>query len=327
MTPTTPVRTPAPVGSPGAHADAPQQIPARGWKQVLVRGWRSASAHRVPLLAAGVAFFGFLALFPALIALTFVYGLVADPSTITSQLDQVAGSLPADARTLLADQLHQLTAISSQGLGWGLAISLVVALWSASGGVANLVAAINIAYDEERTRSFVKQRLVALALTLGAIVVMVVLMALVAGVPVVLQVLGLTGGWRWVAEALRWILVIGIVLVSLAVLYQVAPDRRAPKLRWASVGAVVATLLWVVASVGFSLYVSMFGSYARTYGALAGVVVMLLWLWITAFAVLLGAEINAEAERQTAVDTTRGPDRPAGARGAKAADEVAPPEA
>nr|WP_300144910.1 YihY/virulence factor BrkB family protein [Propionicimonas sp.] len=282
---------------PVVPADSPTELPPRGWRQIVVRGWKESSADQVPLLAAGVAFFGFLALFPALIALTLVYGLIADPATISGQLGNLTSSLPAEARTLLETQLRQLASAPAQGLGWGLALSLVVALWSASGGVGNLVTAINIAYDEQRTRGFVKEKLVALGLTVGAVVFMVVLMALVAGVPVVLEVVGLGGGWRWLAEAVRWVLVAVLVMGALAVLYRVAPDRDAPTFRWASAGAVVATVLWLLASVGFSLYVTLFGNYAKTYGALAGVIVLLLWLWITSYAVLLGAEINAEAER------------------------------
>jgi membrane protein len=307
---------------PGEEANAPQEIPPSGWRQIAVRGWREASQDQIPLLSAGVAFFGFLALFPALIAVTLVYGLVADPASITSQVDAVAGSLPADARSLLETQLTQLTSTPSAGLGWGLALSLLVALWSASGGVGNVVTAVNIAYDEERKRGFIKDKLIALALTVGAIVFIVILLALVAAVPVVFEAVGLTGGWRWLAEAVRWILVVILVMVALAVLYRVAPDRDAPKFRWVSVGAVVATVMWLLASIGFSLYVSLFGNYAKTYGALAGVVVMMLWLWLTSYAVLLGAEINAESEQQTIRDTTKGEEQPLGRRGAVKADSV-----
>lgn len=300
------------------------EIPPRGWRQILLRGWREASADQLPLLSAGVAFFGFLAIFPALIALTLVYGLVADPATIAQQLDAFSGSLPPEARALLEDQLRQLASAPAQGLGWGLALSLVIALWSASGGIGNLVTAINIAYDEERGRGVVAEKLIALALTLAAVVFMIAMMAMVTGVPLVLEWLGLTGGWRWLAEAGRWLLVALLVMSALAVLYRVAPDRRAPKFRWVSVGAVAATLVWLAVSAGFSFYVSWFGSYARTYGALAGVVVLLLWLWLTSYAVLLGAEINAEAEVQTIKDSTEGPDRPLGRRGAVKADSVPP---
>lgn len=307
---------------PGVAADTPTQIPPQGWLQVAKRGWKAASADQAPLLSAGVAFFGFLSLFPALIAFTLIWGLVADPATITDQTAALTGSLPPEARTLLVDQLEQLASAPTQSLGWGLVFSLALALWSASGGVGNLITAINIAYDEDKKRGFIAEKLTALSLTIAAVVFMAIMVALVAGVPVALELVGLGGPWRWLAEALRWTLIAALVVVALAVLYRVAPDRDSPKFRWVSVGALVATALWLLASVAFSLYVTLFGSYAKTYGALAGVVVLLLWLWITSYAILLGAEINAAAEEQTAHDTTQGPDKPIGERGAVKADSV-----
>jgi membrane protein len=309
---------------PGGDAESPAQIPAKGWWQIVVRGWREASADQAPLLSAGVAFFGFLALFPTLIAAVLVYGLVADPATISEQSGALLSSLPADARSLVEDQLRQLSSTSTQSLGWGLVVTLGIALWSASGGIGNLITAINIAYDEQRNRGFVREKLLAVGLTVAAVVFLLLVMTLVAGVPAAFQVIGLGGGWRWLVEVLRWVLLAALVAVALAVLYRVAPHRSAPQFRWVSVGAVVATILWLLASVGFSLYVSLFGNYAKTYGALAGVVVLLLWLWITSYAVLLGAEINAEAEEQTIKDTTRGPERPLGDRGAVKADSLPP---
>ncbi len=318
---------PAPASArpaPGSESETPTQIPPRGWVEIARRGWKESSIDQVPLLAAGVAFFGFLALFPALIAFTLIWGLVADPAQMSSQASGLLASLPPDARSLLEGQLQQLASAPAQSLGWGLVFALLVALWSASGGVGNLVTAINVAYDEEKKRGFVKDKLIALGLTVGAIVFMVLIVGLVAGVPVVFDLIGLGGGWRWLAEAARWLLLAVLIMLALAVLYRVAPDRDAPKFRWVSVGAVVGTLLWLLASAGFSLYVTLFGNYAKTYGALAGVVVMLLWLWITSYAVLLGAEINAEAEEQTVKDTTRGPEKPLGSRGAVKADSVPP---
>ena len=308
----------------GAHADAPNEIPPRGWWQVARRGWRKASEHQVPLLAAGVAFFGFLALFPALIAFTLIYGLFADPAQITEQAGPLLASLPPDASSLVTDQLQQLASAPREALGWGLALSIVVALWSASGGVGNLVTAVNIAYEEPKKRGFVKDKLLALGLTLGAVVFMALIITLVAGVPLVLELAGISGPLRWVGEVVRWLLLAALIMLALAVLYRLAPDRDAPKFRWVSVGALVATVLWLVASVGFSLYVTFFGNYAKTYGALAGVVVLMLWLWVTSYAILLGAHINAESEEQTMQDTTKGPDEPLGQRGAVKADSVPP---
>jgi membrane protein len=311
--------------APGAGASEPSQIPASGWWQVLKRGWQEASEDQVSLLGAGVAFFGFLSLFPALAAFTLVYGLVTDPATIADQAQTLTASLPPEARTLLLDQLQQLASAPRQGLGWGLALAIVLALWSASGGVGNLITAINIAYDEEKKRGFVKEKLLALGVTVGAVVFMAVMLTLVAGVPVVLGFLDVNGPLRWVIEAVRWLLLAVLVMVALAVLYRVAPDRDAPRFRWVSAGAVAATVLWLIASAAFSLYVTFFGNYTKTYGAFAGVVLMMLWLWLTSYAILLGAEINAESEEQTAKDTTRGPERPLGSRGAVKADSLPPP--
>ncbi len=316
----------ATTAAPGSEADKPTDIPAKGWLEIAKRGWKEASADQVPLLAAGVAFFGFLALFPALIAFTLIWGLLADPAQISQQMAALTGSLPPDARSLIEGQLQQLASAPAQALGWGLVLTIVLALWSASGGVGNMVTAVNIAYDEERKRGFVKEKLIALALTIGAVVFMAVVVGLVAGLPVALELIGITGPWRWLAEILRWVLVAALIMVALAVLYRVAPDRDSPKFRWVSIGAAVATILWLAASAGFSLYVTMFGNYAKTYGALAGVVVMLLWLWITSYAVLLGAEINAETEQQTIKDTTQGPEQPLGQRGAVKADSLPPAE-
>jgi len=186
--------------------------------------------------------------------------------------------------------------------------------------------AISTAYDEEEKRSFIKKRLLALVLTLGAIIFLILTLSLVAVFPVVSDMID-NGLVRVLLQVVRWVLIAALVSAALAVLYRVAPDRDAPKMRWVSVGAAVATVLWLVASVGFSLYVANFSSYAKTYGAIAGIVVMLMWLWITSYAILLGAEVNAESEQQTVRDTTKGPEAPLGERHAVKADSLPSPEA
>jgi membrane protein len=305
---------------PGAEAHKPTEIPKRGWWQVLKRAWAESKTDQVPLLAAGVAFFSFLALFPAMIAAVLIYGIVADPATVAEQAQQVTEALPNDAASLVTGQMESLTSSPQQSLGIGVVIAIVLALWSASGGVGNLVQAVNTAYDEEETRGFIKRKLLALGLTLGAILFVVVAVGLVAVAPAALDSLVGSGPLRWGVEAGRWILLLVALCIALAVIYRWAPDRDAPQFRWVSVGAVVATVIWLIASLGFSLYVDNFGKYSETYGALAGVVVLLLWLWITNFIVLLGAEINAEAEQQTVKDTTTGEPRPLGDRNAVKAD-------
>lgn len=304
---------------PGSQADRPQDIPKRGWMQIVKRGWAEAKADQVPLLAAGVAFYAFLAIFPAIIALVLLYGLVADPATITNQVNSLGGALPAEVRELIVQQVS-MSSSRPTGAGIGLVFAVLLALWSASGGVSNLMTAISTAYDEEEKRGFVKKRALALALTLGAIVFLVIVLGLVAAAPALLD--SVNGPLRFLLEVARFVVLAVLIVVALAVLYRVAPDRNAPKLRWVSVGAIIATVLWLLASVGFSVYAANFGSYAKTYGALASVVILLFWLWITAYAILLGAEINAEAEQQTEKDSTRGPDQPLGERGAVKADSV-----
>ncbi len=309
--------------APGAQADKPTDIPAAGWKQVALRAWKEAKADNVPMLAGGVAFFAFLALFPAMIALISLWGLaVGGGERAARQAEQLTSNLPPEAGALISDQMETIGSQQS-GLGIGLAVSVLLALWSASGGTANLVKAVNLAYDEEETRGFVKTRGLALLLTLGAIVFVVVAVGLVAVVPPVLDNLGLGIVGTVAAQVARWVLLVVLVAVALAVVYRFAPDRDDARLSWVSQGAVVAGVLWIVGSIAFSLYVSNFGSYNKTYGAIAGVAVLLLWLYLTAYIILLGAEVNAEAERQTLKDTTTGPEKPVGSRGAEAADSKA----
>lgn len=305
---------------PGEQATRPQEIPKRGWFQIAKRGWAEAKADQVPLLAAGVAFYAFLSLFPALMALVLIYGLVADPAQIAHQADQLTGAFPGQVRQMITNQLTMVST-HNRGAGIGVVASILIALWSASGGTSNLITAISTAYDEEETRSFIKKRALALGLTVAAIVFMIIVLFLVAALPAVLQLFN-NVVVRFLLQVVRWVLLVVLITVALAILYRVAPDRDAPKMRWVSVGAVIATLLWVIASIGFSVYVANFGNYAKTYGTLAGIVVLLFWLWITSYAILLGAEINAESEQQTIADTTRGEPQPLGQREAVKADSV-----
>jgi membrane protein len=313
---------------PGGKAERPAQIPARGWTQVAKRGWKEAKADQVPLLAAGVAFYAFLAIFPALIAIVSIYGLFADPSTIANQLNSLTAALPDEAAQIITDQVTTLSS-RRQTLGISLLLAVLIALWSASAGISNLLTAINVAYDEEEKRGFVKKRLMSLGLTLAAIVFMVIILALVAVLPPLLKAVFGTGALRWVLQILGWLVMVVLVAAGLAILYRLGPDRDAPRMKWVSVGAVVATFVWLVASIGFSIYTSTFGNYAKTHGVFAGIVVLLFWLWLTMYAILLGAEINAEAEQQTIADTTKGEEKPLGERGAVKADSIptADPEA
>ncbi|PRY50451.1 membrane protein [Geodermatophilus tzadiensis] len=318
---------PSPHELPGVHAERPTQIPARGWKQVVKRAWAENNADNMPIIAGGVAFFAFLAIFPALIATISIYGLVASPETVAEQVESLSAQLPDSAASLIGDQLTSITQNSGGALSLSLLVSVLGALWSASGGTGNVITAVNIAYDEVETRSFIKRKALALGLTLGAIVFVLVTFALVAVVPAVLDMLPLGVVGTVLAQIVRWLLLLGVFAGSLAVVYRVAPDRDAPQLKWVSLGAIVVTVIWALVSLGFSFYVNNFGSYDKTYGTIAGVIVLMLWLYLTCYLVLLGAEINSEAEHQTAEDTTEGDPVPMGQRNATMADELPdPPE-
>jgi membrane protein len=306
----------------GREAERPSEIPPRGWFAILRRVKAEVKEDNVTLLAAGVAFYAMLAIFPAIIAVVTVYGMVADPNQVESQVSEFAKGLPSGADALLTEQLGNVVDAGRQALSIGLAISLLAVLWSASSGVQGLVKGLNLVYDEQETRGFLKLRGLSLLLTLGAILVTVVALALITVFPGVVDGLGLGQAGELAASIARWVVLALLVLVALAVLYRFAPDRANPRWRWVSWGAVVALVLWLLGSVGFSWYVDNFGKYNQTYGALAAVIILLLWLFLSSFAVLFGAELDAEIERQTARDTTTGPDRPLGRRDAEVADTV-----
>jgi membrane protein len=306
----------------GREAERPSEIPPRGWFAILKRVKAEVKEDNVTLLAAGVAFYAMLAIFPAIIAVVTVYGMVADPAQVQSQVGEFAKSLPSGADQLLTGQLKTVTEAGRQSLSIGLAVSLLAVLWTASSGVQGLVKGLNLVYDEKETRGFLKLRGLSLLLTLGAILMAVVAIALVAVFPAVVDDLKLGQTGQLAASIARWVVLALLVLSAVAVLYRYAPDRANPRWRWVSWGAVVALVLWLLGSIGFSWYVDNFGKYNQTYGTLAAVIILLLWLFLSAFAVLLGAEIDAEIERQTVRDTTTGPERPMGQRDAEVADTV-----
>jgi membrane protein len=309
----------------GHDAESPTEIPAKGWWQVSRRSLKEVGEDNLTLIAKGVAYSWFMALFPGLVAAVSIYGLVTTPDEVSSQVANLSSSLPESARTLITTQLQSLAGASSGALSIGLIVSIALALWSASAGMSGLVTALNIAYDEEEKRNFVIKRGLALLLTVGFVLFFGAAIALIAVFPFLADHAGGGVVVQVLLEVLRWVLLVAIAIVALGLLYRVGPDRDAPAVRWLSLGSVLATILWVAASLGFAFYVDNFGSYAETYGALAGVVVLLLWFWITALVVLVGAEVNAEAEAQTIKDTTKGPPEPLGERGAVKADEL-PPE-
>ncbi|MFO6453932.1 MULTISPECIES: YihY/virulence factor BrkB family protein [unclassified Aeromicrobium] len=270
--------------------------------RTFLTAWRQASARQAPLLAAGVAFYLFTSLFPALIAAVSIYGLVADPETVAEQTARISDALPADAASLVNGQIEQLTSAPSGSLGLGAVIAIVLAVYAASGGIGNLVTAINQLYGVQDARGFVKSKALALGLTGAGVVFGLVAISLVAVVPAVLNLVDVVPGVRLLANVLRWVLLAGGIVVAIGVLYRLAPDRPATG-SIVTKGVLMASALWLLVSVGFSLYVDLFGNYSKTYGALAGVVVLLLWLWIGMYAILLGACVEATREHIVTRDT------------------------
>lgn len=264
--------------------------------EIAKNAWNRFNADRMPLLAAGVAFFAFTSLFPALIVGIGVYSLVADPQTIRDQLTSLADAAPESVRALILDQVDVLTDTSSGALSLGLVVALVVGLWTASGVVNNLAGALNTAYRARETRGFVRRRGAVLVFTTGMILSGLVLIALIAVLPAIFDALDVPAPLRVLVEVGRWLVTVVAMFVALAIIYRYLPDRPNPRMRWVTVGAGLATAGWFVASLGFSFYVTTFGSYAKTYGTLAGVVVLLLWLWITFCIILFGAVVDAEAD-------------------------------
>lgn len=308
----------------GRSSEKPQAIPGRGWKDILIRTKREAKRDNVALLAAGVAFYALLSLVPGLAALISVYGLVADPADIDRQVSDALSAAPVEARELVQKQLESITDSSEGGLGTTAVIGILLALWSASSGMKHLISAINTAYDEGETRGFLKLRGTALLFTVAAIVFVVVAAGVITALPSVLADTSMGDAARITMSILRWPLLGVGLMAGLAALYRYGPDRDEPKWTWTAPGTIVAVVLWLVASIAFSTYTAEFESYGETYGSLGAVVVLMLWLMISAAAVIIGAEINGEAERQTARDSTEGGDEPMGQRDAYVADTLGP---
>ena len=268
------------------------------WWAIAKRVWQQTGEDNISILAAGVAFYSLLSIFPALAALVSVYGLVADPTIVQRELHGLRGVLPADAVSLLSGWLEQLAQRPRSSFGTGLVLSLLLSLWTARYATGAMMTALNVAYDEPESRSLLMFNAVAFALTAVLILFDIVVVALVAVMPAVLGLLPLPSGWLSALSLLRWPMLAALTVVALAALYRYAPNRADPSWEWASAGAIAATALWIIGSYGFSIYLSRFAGYDQTYGSVGAIVVLLIWFWLGAYAVLLGAELNSEIERQ-----------------------------
>ncbi|MGN7126538.1 YihY/virulence factor BrkB family protein [Methylorubrum populi] len=305
----------------GRSADKPTEVPVEGWKDILKRTYRDIGENRLTLVSAGVTFFVLLAIFPAVAALVSVYGLVADVATINQQIESLRGILPSGGVDILAEQVKRLTEKGDTTLGLTALFGIALSVWSANGGVKHVFDALNLVYNEREQRGFFKLNLVSLAFTAGALLFIVIALAGIVAVPVAIQFLGLSSDAWWLA-LLRWPALFVVVILMLAVLYRYGPSRDAPRWRWVTPGGMLAAFLWLAGSLLFSWYVSNFGSYDKTYGSLGAAIGFMTWIWLSTTIVLLGAQLNAELEHQTAKDTTVGAPKPLGARDARMADTV-----
>ncbi|HEX6982575.1 MAG TPA: YihY/virulence factor BrkB family protein [Balneolaceae bacterium] len=307
----------------GHNAEKPSQIPARGWKDISLRVKDEFTSDNISIVSAGVAYYFFLALFPTLIAAISIYGLIMDPAQVQQQMSQLGQILPDQASQMFSDVLKEMAGKAETTLGWSLALSLLFSLWSANQGTSAVFTGINIAYDETDERGFFKRTGLTLIFTLGGIIIGIICTAFVVVFPAMIESINMPSFLQTLIEWLRWPLMAAIIIAALGLTYKVATDRDNPKFRWASPGAIIATVLWLLGSFLFSFYINNFGSYDETYGSFAAVIILMLWFYITALIILLGAEINAEMEHQTRKDTTVGKDKPMGRRDAYQADHVA----
>jgi membrane protein len=307
----------------GRHAEKPRDVPTAGWLDILARTKRQISEDNLTVVAAGVAFYCFVAVVPALAVVIAIYGLIADPSQVAAQITAMATVVPDEVLPMLETQMKRITS-DNQAAGISAIIGVLVAIYSSANATKALISGLNIAYDETEKRGFFRLSGIAMALTLGGIVSVVFAISLVAVLPSVLERLSVTRGVETLINWLRWPVLVGGFMAALAVLYRFGPSRHDAKWRWVTGGAVTAAVLWLIGSGLFSLYVTKVGSYDKTYGPLGAVVVFMMWLFITALSVLVGAELNAETERQTVKDTTIGEPKPLGERGATAADTKGP---
>lgn len=279
------------------YPKSPSKIKSKGWKQILLNVKDQIGENNVSIVSAGVAFYAFLAVFPAIAALVSIYGLAMDPQSIQNQLSQISGMMPQQAYEILKNQLQGLTSASGSTLGWSMAIGILFSLWSANKGTKSLFTGVDIAYDTTNDRGFLKQNALTLLFTFGAILLVILSMALIVAFPALVNQLGLPSGIESLISWGRWLLLAVIVVWFLGMVYKYAPDKPTPKFKWVMPGALLATFLWLIASWGFSFYVSNFGSYGEMYGSISAVVVMLLWLFLTSFIILIGAELNSEIEK------------------------------
>ena len=311
--------------SRGRSATHPIDFPGGGWRDILMRVITKIGSDHVTLVSAGLAMYGLLAVFPGLAAAVAIYGLFASPANVNQHMQVFSDLLTTGTWQLFSEQLQTVAGKTQSSLSFAALAGVAVALWSARSGMSSLMDTTNKTYAEAEKRGFIKQTLLSLALTFGAIVGFLLVLAFGVVVPVALKVFGTSAWAQFLVGALRWLALWFVAVLGLSVLYRYAPSRQPARWRWVTWGSAIAATLWILISVAFAFYVGKFATYGKTYGALSGVIALLMWFYVSSFTVVLGAEINAEMERQTKRDTTEGPEAPMGQRDAFAADTLGPP--
>jgi len=306
----------------GREAAGPQQIPPRGWRDILWRVVHNVAEDRVLSTAGSVAFFALLATFPAMATVVSLYGFFADAVSIRGHLELLDGLVPDGVLLLIGDELARVSAQRTDTLGIAFLVGLGIAFWSANGGVAALFDALNVVYKEREKRSLLRFYGTTFLFTLGGVVFVLIALGVVVVLPVALGLFGAATQAERLIGVVRWPVLLLAVMLALALVYRFGPSRRTAKWRWVTWGSAVAAMLWVGVSMLFSWYVASFDSYNRVYGSLGAGIGFVTWIWISAVVVLLGGELNAEMEHQTARDTTEGRPKPLGTRGAVVADTV-----
>src|SRR4029077_5349269 len=306
----------------GREAIHPLQIPWRGWYDVVWRTYREMQSDRLLSISGGVSFFVLLAIFPAITALVSAYGLLFSPATITNNLSILNEFVPDNVLGIVREQANRIAANRGSALSLGICVGILVSLWSAMSGVKAMIDALNVIYEQKESRSFIKLNLVALAFTLAGFAAFLVAIASIVVLPLILSSIGFGNVAETLTRVARWPVLLILLLIGLAVLYRYGPDRRAARWQWVTVGSSFAAMTWIIASFLFSWYLASFANYNATYGSLGAAVGVMIWLWISTTVMLLGAELNAEIEHQTARDSTVGAEKPLGVRGAVMADTV-----
>ena len=306
----------------GRNADAPWQIPWMGWKDILWRTYQQMREDRLLAVAAGVVFYGMLAVLPAVTAFVSLYGLFTNASTVSHHMSLANAIMPSDAVDIIGEQANRIASKGETKLGLGFALGLGIALWSANAGMKAIIDALNVVYEEKEKRSFIVLNLVSLAFTVAAIAALLLAAGAVVILPLVLIHLGLGNMTDVLFRFARWPFLLLLVVFGLAVIYRFGPSRREPRWQWLTVGAAFAAIAWLACSALLSFYLGTYAHYDVTYGSLGAGIGMMMWMWVSAIVILLGAELNSEIEHQTAKDSTVNQNKPLGARGAVMADTI-----